>query len=151
MKGPSRKAVSAVSFLVFGMALLAGCSVLDVLPPNNKPVIPQKAGSLSVFIEGWSNFAAQATLADVERLVVSVEPQGSPILTKTLDRSQFSSSAVNFAPLNAGTATVSMAAFDAAAKSAAIQAGQNTQVNLVLQLGPTYVYVAPSPTASVTP
>ncbi len=135
--------------LFIGMGCLASCSNLPKLEKNE---ISLKNGSLSVKIAVLNNFSTQAKVADIDRLLVQVEVQGDP-QTQNLQKAQISGPlTVNFSSLSAGTATVTMTAFDesshslgTASATASIQAGRNAEVNLALQLDPTYVYVMPTP------
>ncbi|HEY9765279.1 MAG TPA: NHL repeat-containing protein [Chroococcales cyanobacterium] len=150
----NQRANLALLSLFIGVISLTGCSALPKLERNepSKSALFSKNGSLSVKIVVSASFSTKAKVADVERLLVQVEVQGTPQL-QNIQKSQIAGPLIlNFASLSAGTATISMTAFDASSQSlgtasttASIQAGRNVQANLVLQLDPSYVYAMPSP------
>jgi hypothetical protein len=90
----------------------------------------------------------QATVADVEKVVVTVLPQGGAAVSQTVLKAAISDgqTTVTFAGLPPGAATVNITAYDvnganlgATVKSVTIAAGQVTDLAVPLQLNPTYV------------
>jgi hypothetical protein len=89
----------------------------------------------------------QATVADVEKVVVTVTPQGGTAVSKTVLKAAITGgqTSVTFDGLPPGAATVTIAAFDAAgvnigatSQQATITVGQVASLNVGLQLNPTY-------------
>ncbi|MNS28937.1 hypothetical protein D3C72_609260 [compost metagenome] len=106
-------------------------------------------GELTVSFQGelaqWSR-RVLATVADVEKVVVTVKPTGAAEVSQTVLKAAIVSgqTSVNFQSLPPGAATVTITAFDATdasigtvTKSTTVTAGQTATVNVALQLVPT--------------
>jgi sugar lactone lactonase YvrE len=90
----------------------------------------------------------QATVADVEKVVVTVTPQGGSPVSKTVLKAAITGgqTSVTFDGLPPGNATVTITAFDAAgvnigstSQQATIAVGQVATVDVGLQLNPSFV------------
>lgn len=91
-----------------------------------------------------------ATIADVEKVVVTVKPSGAAEVSQTVLKAAISAgqTSVSFSSLPPGEATVTITAYDASntgigtvIKTAMVNAGQITTVDATLQLSPTMVGV----------
>lgn len=111
------------------------------------------SGQLTVRFDGALSRLAQgrriqATVADVEKVVVTVTPQGATPVSKTVLKTAITGgqTSVTFDGLPPGNAAVTISAFDAAgvnigstSQQATITAGQVASLDIGLQLSPTYV------------
>ncbi len=106
-------------------------------------------GALSVNVQGELNRLArrvQAVIADVEKVVVTVKPNGGAEVSQTVLKGAINlgQTTVTFAALPVGEAIVTVAAFDVAGNNigssiqyANVTAGQVSTVSVALQLSPT--------------
>lgn len=146
---------------LFGaVTLLAACQVQPTVPVGTAAQLqagleanrPAGRGVIVVNVRGFLDQLASkrqvlATVAEVDHVVVGVKLEEGT-LTKTITKAGLvgGKTTATFTGLLAGPVTVTMEAFDAGHTSlgatsqpAVIASGQNTVVDLTLQLNPTYV------------
>lgn len=158
------------TFQVLALSLLmaSGCQTPPALHAMRQPVFAlgqlgspgevastarptQNVGGLTVSFEGelaqWTR-RVLATVADVEKVVVTVTPTGAASVSQTVLKTAIANgqTSVTFQGLPPGVATVTITAFNAsdsqigaATKTTTITAGQTAAVDVALQLAPTIV------------
>lgn len=124
----------------------------SIAVPNQTTARPTMSGDLTV------NFASElaklrkrsvlATVADVDRVVVTVKPNGAAEISQTVQKAAIANgqATVTFSGLPVGDALVTITAYDAggasigtSTKTAVVTAGQVATVDVSLHLAPTYV------------
>ncbi|MFN3428427.1 MAG: hypothetical protein ACK46X_00585 [Candidatus Sericytochromatia bacterium] len=122
--------------------------------PVQVGVRPAVSGDLTVTFSGELAALRQrsvlATVADVDRVVVTVKPNGAAEVSQTVQKAAIANgqTTVTFSGLPVGDAVVTITAYDASGasigsttKTAAVTAGQVATVGVSLQLAPTYTGV----------
>lgn len=125
-----------------------GAEAPGVVTPAGSSAIAARSGALTVSIQGalagLRKRAVLATVADVERVTVSVQVGGDTV-SRTVERAALAAgqTSVTFTGLPVGTATVTVTAYDVAdqvlgatSQTVSITAGQATTADIALQLAP---------------
>jgi sugar lactone lactonase YvrE len=125
-----------------------GAEASGVVTPAGGSASAGRSGALTVSIQGalagLRKRSVLATVADVERVTVSVQVGGDTV-SRTVERAALAAgqTSVTFTGLPVGTATVTVTAYDVAdqvlgatTQSVSIVAGQGTTADIALQLAP---------------
>ena len=122
--------------------------------PWLQPIAARKfprAGAIGVLVAFGRQ--AQATIAQVSQLSITLSEQGTSPQTQILASGDFSAHpGVTFGGLPAGTATVALTATDvngthlgSASESVPVILGQTSWLSMSLYLNPTYIMASPAP------
>lgn len=154
----NRQVAALISLsLASGIFVIAGCDVPLNLDAGKNRILSPGTGAIQVRIQGdFSKLrSTQATITDVDRLVIDVLANDNSTASQTINKNDLANGQTGrtIEGLPPGETLVAATAYDvsnksigAATASVEIVIGQVKPVDLTVQLEPTYVYASPTPT-----